>query len=51
MGPKKKGGFFKKIQAKAKSGRGGGDPAADFTDIIEKCYDGLKEAYDAEPDA
>ena len=37
MAPK---GFFKKIQAKAKSGRGGGDPQAIFNDALT--------AYDAE---
>ena len=43
MGPKKKNkGFFKPIQAKAKSGRGGGDPQAIFTDIMDTAYDGLK---------
>ena len=49
MGAKKtaKGGFFRPIKAKAKSGRGGGDADATWALFLERCYEGLKAEYDA----
>ena len=48
MGAKKtaKGGFFRPIKAKAKSGRGGGDPADTWALFISTSYDELKEQFD-----
>ena len=44
MPPKK--GFLRPIKARVKSGRGGGDPQAIYTDCLASFYDGMKEAYD-----
>ena len=47
MAPKKhsKGGFFRPIKAKAKSGRGG-DHNDIWAQFMDKCYAGLKAQYD-----
>ena len=47
MPPKQKKGFFRPIKAKAKSGRGGGDPADYWAQFIaDDIYNEFKKQYD-----